>query len=91
MPDHFDEWGTEAHGEGLSRTWVGIMAASRDELPLVGAVPDEDGVFIAAGVSRFNPKFRAPVRGGVRKGSTGRAPHPATWGATPSHLASHPA
>lgn len=53
MPANFVDWGPEAHGEGLTREWVGIMASSRDGLPLVGAVPGMEGVSIAAGVSFF--------------------------------------
>jgi len=50
MPNNFIDWGAEAHGEGLTRTWVGIMASSKDELPLVGGVPGKEGLYVAAGV-----------------------------------------
>jgi glycine/D-amino acid oxidase-like deaminating enzyme len=50
MPANFHNWGAEGYGEGLTRTWVGIMGDSADELPLVGGVPDKEGVYIAAGV-----------------------------------------
>ncbi|KAK4688131.1 hypothetical protein P7C73_g1980, partial [Tremellales sp. Uapishka_1] len=43
----FEGWGPQAHGEGVARTWTGIMASSRDALPLVGPVPDKPGLYAA--------------------------------------------
>lgn len=47
---HFRGWGTEAYGEGLVRTWVGVLSAVRDWIPLVGEVPGSPGLSLAAGV-----------------------------------------
>ncbi|WVQ83329.1 hypothetical protein IAT38_005468 [Cryptococcus sp. DSM 104549] len=43
----FEGWGKEAHGEGLVRSWTGIMGASRDHLPLIGEVPGSPNLFAA--------------------------------------------
>lgn len=51
MRDNFVNWGEEAYGEGLTRTWVGVLTHVKDWLPLVGEVPGCEGVGIAAGVS----------------------------------------
>lgn len=40
-------------GMNLIRTWTGITAISADQLPLVGAVPQAPGVYVAAGGSAF--------------------------------------
>jgi sarcosine oxidase subunit beta len=37
----------------LIRTWTGITAISADQLPLVGALPQAPGVYVAAGGSAF--------------------------------------
>ncbi|KAL7422097.1 hypothetical protein Q5752_002740 [Cryptotrichosporon argae] len=47
--DTFVGWGDEAHGEGLTRTWTGVMGYTVDRMPLVGALPDAPGVFVAVG------------------------------------------
>ncbi|KLT41356.1 FAD dependent oxidoreductase, partial [Cutaneotrichosporon oleaginosum] len=46
---NFEAWGPEAYGEGLVRTWVGVLSAVRDWLPLVGDVPGSAGLSVAAG------------------------------------------
>lgn len=51
MKDNFANWGDEAFGEGLTRTWTGIMSTSKDWLPLVGEVPGKAGLSVVAGVS----------------------------------------
>ncbi|ORY24568.1 FAD dependent oxidoreductase-domain-containing protein [Naematelia encephala] len=43
----FDGWSDVASGEGLSRLWTGIMAASRDRLPLIGPIPNKPGLWAA--------------------------------------------
>jgi glycine/D-amino acid oxidase-like deaminating enzyme len=48
---HFRGWGEQAYGEGLVRTWVGVLSSVRDWLPLVGDVPGAPGLSLAAGVS----------------------------------------
>ncbi|GHJ88006.1 hypothetical protein NliqN6_4408 [Naganishia liquefaciens] len=45
----FAGWGQELPGEGATRTWSGLMTDSKDALPLVGAVPGKDGMYISAG------------------------------------------
>jgi hypothetical protein len=45
----FDDWGDEAPGEGGTRVWSGIQCASRDTLPLVGAVPGRKGLWVNVG------------------------------------------
>ncbi len=40
-------------GMNLIRTWTGITAISADQLPLVGALPQAPGVYVAAGGSAF--------------------------------------
>lgn len=42
-------WGKQAIGEGLTRTWTGVMAYTIDRLPLIGPVPDRPGLFLSAG------------------------------------------
>ena len=42
-------WEEKAIGEGLTRTWMGVKGHTIDRLPLIGAVPDRPGLFIAAG------------------------------------------
>lgn len=42
-------WEEKAKGEGLMRTWTGVMGYTIDRLPLIGQVPDRPGLFIAAG------------------------------------------
>lgn len=37
----------------LIRSWTGITAVTADQLPLVGAVPEAPGVYVAAGGSAF--------------------------------------
>ncbi|KAL1406256.1 hypothetical protein Q8F55_007951 [Vanrija albida] len=49
MKDTFTGWGAEAHGEGLTREWTGIMSTSKDWLPLVGEVPGSAGLSIVGG------------------------------------------
>jgi len=49
FPSNYKDWGNQAKGEGLMRVWSGIMCASRDSLPLVGAVPGKPGMWIAVG------------------------------------------
>ncbi|TXT08636.1 hypothetical protein VHUM_02764 [Vanrija humicola] len=49
MKDNFAGWGSEAYGEGLTRTWTGIMSTSKDWLPLVGEVPGKAGLSVVAG------------------------------------------
>lgn len=51
MRDNFVGWGEEAYGEGLTRTWVGVLTHVKDWLPLVGDVPGSEGLSLAAGVS----------------------------------------
>jgi hypothetical protein len=51
MPQNFIDWGEEAEGEGLTKVWSGILGYSKDMLPLVGEIPEKDGLFIAAGFS----------------------------------------
>ncbi|BEI96614.1 hypothetical protein CcaverHIS631_0202030 [Cutaneotrichosporon cavernicola] len=46
---NFIGWGPEAYGEGLVRTWVGVLSSVRDWLPLVGEVPGSPGLSLAAG------------------------------------------
>lgn len=46
---HFIGWGKEAYGEGLVRTWVGVLSSVLDWLPLVGEVPNSPGLSVAAG------------------------------------------
>lgn len=46
---HFTGWGHEALGEGLSRTWSGIITNVRDALPVVGEAPGRPGLYLAAG------------------------------------------
>lgn len=40
-------------GMNLIRSWTGITAVTADQLPLVGAVPQAPGVYVAAGGSAF--------------------------------------
>jgi glycine/D-amino acid oxidase-like deaminating enzyme len=47
--DTFVDWADEAPGEGLTRTWTGVMGYTLDRMPLVGALPDMPGVFVAVG------------------------------------------
>ena len=56
--EQFMDWGEEAMGEGLERVHCGIIAHTRDSLPIVGEVPGEDvgesnleatGLFVCAG------------------------------------------
>ncbi|WRT63934.1 uncharacterized protein IL334_000861 [Kwoniella shivajii] len=49
MTRTFDGWNENAIGEGLMRTWTGVIAATIDRLPLIGPVPDTPGLFISAG------------------------------------------
>lgn len=51
FPEHFANWGQEAHGEGLTRVWSGIMGYSKDLLPLVGPIPNQENLYISAGFS----------------------------------------
>lgn len=46
---NFNGWGEEAPGEGGMRVWSGIICASRDLLPLVGQVPEKEGLYVAVG------------------------------------------
>ncbi len=51
-------------GDGLARTWTGIMGASADLLPLLGPVPGKDGLraavaFHGYGVARILTATRA--------------------------------
>lgn len=47
--DYFDSnWGGD-DGEGrLRKAWTGIMGFSVDQLPFIGLLPDEEGLYIAA-------------------------------------------
>lgn len=47
--EHFIGWDKEAHGEGLTRTWSGILTWVKDWLPVVGEVPGKKGLFVSAG------------------------------------------
>ncbi|KAK8850329.1 hypothetical protein IAR55_004246 [Kwoniella newhampshirensis] len=49
MKDNFIEWGPEGYGEGLTRTWTGILSVVKDWVPLVGEVPGKEGVSLVAG------------------------------------------
>ncbi|ORY30770.1 FAD dependent oxidoreductase-domain-containing protein [Naematelia encephala] len=49
LRDNFVGWGPEGHGEGLTRTWTGILSTVKDWLPLVGDVPGKTGVSMCAG------------------------------------------
>lgn len=49
MAKHFADWGTEAPGEGLSRTWSGIQGFTHDAIPYVGALSKRPNSFILAG------------------------------------------
>ncbi len=49
MKDTMAGWGEQAVGEGLTRSWMGVMALTIDRLPLVGAVPGQTGLYIMAG------------------------------------------
>ncbi len=51
MRENFEDWGDEAMGEGLTRTWTGILSTVKDFVPLVGEVPGARGVSLVAGVS----------------------------------------
>jgi glycine/D-amino acid oxidase-like deaminating enzyme len=42
-------WGEQAIGEGLTRTWTGVMGYTIDRLPLIGPVPGRPGLFLSAG------------------------------------------
>ena len=48
-PAHFKGWGKEGYGEGCTRVWSGILSAVKDFLPVVGEIPEQKGMFIAAG------------------------------------------
>ncbi|KAK4686734.1 hypothetical protein P7C73_g3382, partial [Tremellales sp. Uapishka_1] len=48
-PEHFEGWGPEGKGEGLTRVWSGILSQVKDKLPVVGPVPGKEGLFLAAG------------------------------------------
>ncbi|WWD21793.1 hypothetical protein CI109_106281 [Kwoniella shandongensis] len=48
-PDHFEGWGPEGKGQGETRSWSGILTRVKDILPVVGPVPDREGLFLAAG------------------------------------------
>ena len=56
-------WGEEAPGEGLTRTWTGVMGYTIDRLPYIGPMPEKDDLYLAAG---FNVSSvfddRAPSR-----------------------------
>ena len=43
----YQGWKEDATGEGLTRVWTGIMGYSRDELPFIGPVPDQQGLWAA--------------------------------------------
>jgi hypothetical protein len=49
MERTFDGWEEKAYGEGLTRTWTGVMAYTVDRLPLIGPIPDMKGMFLSAG------------------------------------------
>lgn len=49
LPANFEGWGEEAIGEGLVRTWTGIMAMTHDLVPFVGPVDARANHFINAG------------------------------------------
>jgi hypothetical protein len=55
MPENFVDWGPEGYGEGLTRTWTGILSTVKDWLPLVGQVPGKKGVSLVAGVCASSP------------------------------------
>ncbi|KAK8847700.1 hypothetical protein IAR55_005559 [Kwoniella newhampshirensis] len=48
-PEHFEGWGPQGKGQGATRTWSGILSEVKDKLPVVGPVPEREGLFIAAG------------------------------------------
>lgn len=50
MKENFVGWGEEGYGEGLTRTWCGILSAVKDWVPLVGEIPGKKGVSMTAGV-----------------------------------------
>ncbi|WWC58969.1 uncharacterized protein I303_101514 [Kwoniella dejecticola CBS 10117] len=43
------DWDEKAEGEGLVRTWTGIIATTIDRLPLIGQVPSRSKLYISAG------------------------------------------
>lgn len=45
----YEGWGTEGPGEGTARVWSGVLAASADLIPLIGAVRSKPGLWVAAG------------------------------------------
>ncbi|WWC63056.1 uncharacterized protein I303_105655 [Kwoniella dejecticola CBS 10117] len=47
--NNFSDWGPEAPGEGAMRIWAGMLCATKDTLPLIGAVPGKEGMYMAAG------------------------------------------
>ncbi|WWC65455.1 uncharacterized protein I303_108073 [Kwoniella dejecticola CBS 10117] len=49
LRDHFVGWGPEGYGEGLTRTWTGILSTVKDWVPLVGEVPGKKGLSMTAG------------------------------------------
>lgn len=46
LSETYDDW-KETPGEGTRRVWSGIIGYSRDKLPYVGPIPDNEGLFAA--------------------------------------------
>jgi glycine/D-amino acid oxidase-like deaminating enzyme len=53
IQEHLDRFVAELTGAApeIEHRWAGIFGTTRDRLPLVGAVPGRDGVWVAAGYS----------------------------------------
>lgn len=73
MRDNFLGWGPEAYGEGMTRTWVGVLTHVKDWLPLVGDVPEAKGLSLAAGFAGHGmSRIFAVARGYADTLKTGR-------------------
>lgn len=47
----FSDWGAEQTGEGLTKMWSGIICHSVDHVPLLGALPGRNNIYMSAGYS----------------------------------------
>jgi hypothetical protein len=54
MEKTFVDWKEKAHGEGLTRSWTGVMSYTTDLLPLIGPLPGVDGLYVSVG---YNVSF----------------------------------
>jgi gamma-glutamylputrescine oxidase len=65
---------TVAGGVAIEYSWSGIMAFTPDEFPLVGAVPDNPGLYIAAGYSGHGVSMAFTCGGLAARVALGQTP-----------------